>query len=665
MRKYFAIIIFTHLAFISALAQTEKIDSLKKVLPSLHDKEKINCLNELSKHYCNYDGAIRHYARTDSAELSAKEAYSESVALKYKLGIGEAFLNLGGIHLQRCNFDIAQKYLEKAIFLFNSINAEPELIKVYSILVDVFLSECDNTSARKYAEILLDYYKKKKDIIGQEDALDDLSSLYMWQGKYEKAFDCIQNKFDLLKNQTDSRSVIAVLGLREGLYRSIQWDDSAASCAAKIVMYEKKMRVTSGGGDTINEIGQTSLRCFLERKFDSCEYYNQIMYHFLKSNKGYDSIVKERLLSRTDADIASIYQYEGRYKEALPMFVKVLKYDREKNNPEAVDELTNISQIYDLEGKYNDAIRYAQDLVSLSLKTESSYYLQGAYKELWKIYNNKKDSANAYKYFIKYTDLKDSTITRQFQRKLMIINELTNEKEQQLKIAALDKDNKLKQDAIQKSVLIRNILLSGLGILILLGGIIYRFINLKQKNEKFEKITLQHSLDIERIQNEKKQSELQNEAAELEMYALRAQMNPHFIFNSLSAINLFILENNKLQASEYLSKFSRLIRLILQNSQKAFIPLDKELEALQLYLELESLRFENKFEYKIIKGDELDTEMLKVPPLIIQPYVENAIWHGLMHKRGTGHLEIELYSEGQILFCKILTMVLEEEKQQN
>jgi LytS/YehU family sensor histidine kinase len=116
---------------------------------------------------------------------------------------------------------------------------------------------------------------------------------------------------------------------------------------------------------------------------------------------------------------------------------------------------------------------------------------------------------------------------------------------------------------------------------------------------------------------------------------------------------MFILENNRLQASEYLSKFSRLVRLILQNSQEAFIPLEREVEALKLYLELESLRFENKFEYKISVDDNVDTTVLKVPPLVIQPYAENAIWHGLMHKKEKGHLEIELYVEEEILFCKI------------
>jgi tetratricopeptide (TPR) repeat protein len=182
-------------------------------------------------------------------------------------------------------------------------------------------------------------------------------------------------------------------------------------------------------------------------------------------------------------------------------------------------------------------------------------------------------------------------------------------------------------------------LIAGSLVLLLIGLILYRANRIRMNNE----IVLQ-----------------QHKASELEMQALRAQMNPHFIFNSLNSINMFILENNKLQASEYLSKFSRLVRLILQNSQEAFIPLERELEALQLYLELESLRFENKFEYKISVDDEVDTTVLKVPPLIIQPYAENAIWHGLMHlptgqagKKEKGHLGIELYQQEEILFCKI------------
>jgi LytS/YehU family sensor histidine kinase len=173
-------------------------------------------------------------------------------------------------------------------------------------------------------------------------------------------------------------------------------------------------------------------------------------------------------------------------------------------------------------------------------------------------------------------------------------------------------------------------------------------------NRKKGRTWSEHELELQHLEGEKTKAELQLQATELEMQILRAQMNPHFIFNSLNSINRFILQNNKEQASEYLTKFSKLVRLILQNSQAGLIILESELESLRLYLELESLRFDHHFEYKINVEEEIDVAVLKVPPLLIQPYAENAIWHGLMHKIETGHLEIKLFQENDdVLCCKI------------
>lgn len=142
--------------------------------------------------------------------------------------------------------------------------------------------------------------------------------------------------------------------------------------------------------------------------------------------------------------------------------------------------------------------------------------------------------------------------------------------------------------------------------------------------------------------------------AETEMQALRAQMNPHFMFNSLNSINNFILKNDTENASDYLAKFSRLMRLILDNSRSEWVTLQSEMKALELYIELEAVRFDNAFDYTINISPGINMQKALVPPMIIQPYIENAIWHGLMHKKEQGaRLELNVTKENNQLLIEI------------
>jgi ligand-binding sensor domain-containing protein/two-component sensor histidine kinase len=144
---------------------------------------------------------------------------------------------------------------------------------------------------------------------------------------------------------------------------------------------------------------------------------------------------------------------------------------------------------------------------------------------------------------------------------------------------------------------------------------------------------------------EKLKASFQQQIAETEMKALRAQMNPHFIFNSLNSIQKYILKNEHFEASQYLTKFSRLIRLILDHSNQNTVLLSSELEMLKLYIEMESLRFDNKFDYTITTADDLQPDTVEIPSMLIQPYVENAIWHGLLHKESKGKLTLSFNTD--------------------
>ena len=154
---------------------------------------------------------------------------------------------------------------------------------------------------------------------------------------------------------------------------------------------------------------------------------------------------------------------------------------------------------------------------------------------------------------------------------------------------------------------------------------------------------------------DKLRSEYEKKLANVEMSALLAQMNPHFLFNSLNSIDSYIIKNESTKASEYLNNFARLMRLILQNSRSNYISLKEELEALDLYLQMESLRFRDKFDYHIQVDEQLNTESIVLPPLLIQPYVENAIWHGLMHKQKgeKGKVDLQLSRKENVIHCVI------------
>ena len=135
--------------------------------------------------------------------------------------------------------------------------------------------------------------------------------------------------------------------------------------------------------------------------------------------------------------------------------------------------------------------------------------------------------------------------------------------------------------------------------------------------------------------------------------SLRTQMNPHFIFNALNSVNNFIAKNDEKAANKFLSEFSRLMRKVLDYSQKDFISFEEEIELNELYLKLEHFRFRDKFEYQFEKNTDVNLYDLEVPPMLIQPFIENAVWHGLRYKEGKGHLKISIDEVGNELLVKI------------
>jgi LytS/YehU family sensor histidine kinase len=157
-----------------------------------------------------------------------------------------------------------------------------------------------------------------------------------------------------------------------------------------------------------------------------------------------------------------------------------------------------------------------------------------------------------------------------------------------------------------------------------------------------------------RFRSQQRIAAMNHTISELNQTNLRQQMNPHFIFNTLNSIQYYVFQNDKIASNNYMTKFASLIRKTLENSRHTEISIKEELDALRLYLELEELRFKEKFEWTIRVDEDIDTLAYKIPTMLVQPYVENAITHGLMNKEnGKGLLNVELQFQKDHILCTV------------
>ncbi|MCA6440693.1 MAG: tetratricopeptide repeat protein [Chitinophagaceae bacterium] len=276
--------------------------------------------------------------------------------------------------------------------------------------------------------------------------------------------------------------------------------------------------------------------------------------------------------------------------------------------------------------RYKLALEYGQKSLSTAIEIEDAEKKASAYHNLSRSYLQLGNYKLAYDFLEKYTNVNDSLIREQSKVTISQL-EATYEQEKQ----KAEADDKLENAREEKKLLI-------VIALVVLFFLILAFIFYKKQR------------DSKQVQQELL---VRSQIAEIEMKALRLQMNPHFIFNALNSIADFIRKNDTEKADFYLAKFSKLMRSVLENSQEKEIPLSDELKSIELYLQLEIMRLGGHIQYTIDVDAEINTDTVMIPPLILQPFVENAIWHGLSNKKEDGKIIIRITKDNAMLHLAV------------
>ena len=279
-----------------------------------------------------------------------------------------------------------------------------------------------------------------------------------------------------------------------------------------------------------------------------------------------------------------------------------------------------IGNAYFLKNNLDEAIPYLEESIEEADKKEDLIVKKDATKKLADVFVASGNFEKAKEAFNAYTEAVDQLYIKKEQEISQAARISKSIAEKQNRILSLENDRQLTLSQMQLSdeknkrqQLIIYSLIGGLFLLVVLAYLMYKYI---------------------------KQQKLANNL--LALKSLRSQMNPHFIFNALNSVNSFIATNDERTANKYLSDFSKLMRAVLENSEEDFIPLQKEIQLIELYTKLEHFRFKDKFDYKISVEDTIDIEAYKIPPMLLQPYIENAVWHGLRYKEDKGILDIKI-----------------------
>lgn len=594
-------------------------DSLHNLLKTLKfDTNRVNTYYKLSSYYAYYNN--------DSAMFFACKGDSLARKIKYEIGIADGYFYKAYSFEALALFDSALVYYAKDIEAFKKLGMLRGMAYGYYNLGNIY---CNKGDYLKAYDNFLNYHRlsvQLKDSIEIAQSFCALAKILYLTGDLKNALSYLSDgiKINHRLNIIDSDEVLILLG-------SIYLEQHEFEIALK--HFNKGLSLAQADKDlSMDRVALFSYNVGLV--YSGMKDYDKAYRYYKYADSLYveiNFIQNHALISR---QIAEVLFYKRQITESLKYSKLSFQLCSKLNDKNGVAEVLSLhGDINYYLKKYNEAVinwesafKYASETSELKLQKSISAKLSKVYAHLG---NFKK----AFVYEQKFNELSDKILNKENVTKLAQMDlqynfdktqaeeNLKQQKKEMLYISEVER-----QKTMRKAILFSSVFLL---LFIVSLFLVYR---LKQKQRLHQ---MERELNVSVQQ------------------ALSQQMNPHFIFNCLNSIYSLMLENKNDEASSYFTMFASLMRKNLEYSQKSAIYIYLELEALEMYVKLEQLRFNNSFSFNIQLDDELDPHMYKIPPLLFQPFVENSILHGVKHKKGEGKIEVRLnYYEKEII-CQI------------
>ena len=501
---------------------------------------------------------------------------------KNKKQLSDAYNVLGDVYMNLKQYDLASSNYGIAVSYAPSIIYKLKLAKAY------FLNSDHSKSQELYHSLIKD---SKVGSAQKIEIYEGLGDNYYKTNQLDKSFKEYQTALTLAKRLSNSAKV--------------------SDLNAKI------SSVLEAKGETVKAESYllSSQKSVLKKEPQKAVIESQRAANFYSRNKNIDKEVVQRqatLKNLEDADLD-----------------EVIVEDEEKALTRSKAKL-DLGNAYIKQNKLDKAIPLLEESAAEAEGSNDIETQKDAIQKLSEVYVSLGNDDKALSNYKKYVSLVDKL----YRQKENEINEIVNLNkdlaEKQNRITSLEKDRELSESKLQlyqseNRLTIENERRQRIIIYALLAGLILLLFSLFWMFKSNRQRRLANNL--------------------LALKSLRTQMNPHFIFNALNSVNSFIAQNDERTANRYLTDFSTLMRSVLVNSEEDFISLEKELELLNLYLKLEHSRFKDKFDYELIVDDQIEQDLFQIPPMLLQPYIENAVWHGLRYKKEKGFLKVALFKK--------------------